>query len=72
MLSAITCPACSAVSEEQMPEDVCVFFYECASCHALLRPLPGDCCVFCSFGSVRCLPVLKVERRNDDVQRGQA
>ncbi|WP_349666169.1 GDCCVxC domain-containing (seleno)protein, partial [Sinorhizobium sp. 6-117] len=23
----------------------------------LLRPRPGDCCVFCSFGSVKCPPV---------------
>ena len=23
-------------------------------CGALLRPKPGDCCVFCSFGTVPC------------------
>ncbi|CAN7687371.1 GDCCVxC domain-containing (seleno)protein [Pararhizobium sp. LjRoot238] len=22
-----------------------------------MRPEPGDCCVFCSFGSVKCPPV---------------
>jgi hypothetical protein len=37
-----------------MPTDSCVFFHECAGCGTLLRPKPGDCCVFCSFGSVRC------------------
>jgi hypothetical protein len=23
----------------------------------LLRPKPGDCCVFCSYGSVKCPPM---------------
>jgi hypothetical protein len=25
--------------------------------HGWLRPKPGDCCVFCSYGSVPCLPI---------------
>lgn len=37
-----------------MPTDACQFFYECANCGTLLRPKPGDCCVFCSYGSVHC------------------
>jgi hypothetical protein len=40
-----------------MPTDACLFFHECAGCHALLRPEAGDCCVFCSYGSVPCPPV---------------
>lgn len=40
-----------------MPTDACQFFYECTACHALLRPEAGDCCVFCSFGDVKCPPV---------------
>ena len=40
-----------------MPTDACQFFYECDACKALLRPLPGDCCVFCSYGTVPCPPV---------------
>jgi hypothetical protein len=27
------------------------------SCKTLLRPKPGDCCVFCSYGSVKCPPM---------------
>ena len=54
--SALTCPRCGAVKQETMPEDACVFFYECPACKELLRPDPGDCCVFCSFGSVACPP----------------
>jgi len=55
--SVITCPHCGAKSEEVMPTDACVYFYECKGCRKLLRPITGDCCVFCSFGSVKCPPV---------------
>ena len=55
--SLVTCPHCGFTSEETMPTNACLFFYECHGCHALLRPQPGDCCVFCSFGSVKCPPV---------------
>lgn len=50
--SAISCPHCGAVREETMPTDACQFFYECTACHTVLRPKYGDCCVFCSFGTV--------------------
>ena len=40
-----------------MPTDACQFFYECEGCNELLRPLPGDCCVYCSYGSVKCPPI---------------
>jgi hypothetical protein len=56
--SAITCPACGHVESLTMPVNQCVFFYECESCHERLRPKPGDCCVFCSYGSVAC-PVIQ-------------
>ncbi len=53
----ITCPHCGFAATETMPADACQFFYECKSCGTLLRPKPGDCCVFCSFGTVPCPPV---------------
>ena len=55
--SVLTCPGCGHAKRETMATDACQFFYDCASCNALLRPLPGDCCVFCSFGSVDCPPM---------------
>lgn len=55
--STITCPHCGHEAVEAMPSDACIFFYECTCCRVLLRPKPGDCCVFCSFGSVPCPPV---------------
>ena len=55
--STLTCPSCGTVKTETMPTDACLFFYECTGCKALLRPKPGDCCVFCSYGSVQCPPI---------------
>jgi len=55
--STITCPQCGRAKVESMPTNACQWFYACEACHALLRPLSGDCCVFCSYGSVKCPPV---------------
>ena len=55
--SVITCPECGTASTEQMPTDACVFFHECAGCGLRLRPKQGECCVFCSYGSVTCPPI---------------
>ncbi|HAD96975.1 MAG TPA: hypothetical protein DCG19_06180 [Cryomorphaceae bacterium] len=52
--SVITCPVCGFVKEERMPEDACQYFYECTNCGELLKPRKGDCCVYCSYGSVPC------------------
>ena len=55
--STITCPQCGCHHTETMPTDFCQVFYECLRCGAILRPKPGDCCIFCSFGTVPCPPV---------------
>jgi hypothetical protein len=55
--SIITCPNCGHTKEEKMPTDACQFFYECEDCGEVLKPKPGDCCVYCSYGSVKCPPV---------------
>ena len=55
--STITCPECSHREKETMPTDACMYFYQCADCGTTLRPKPGDCCVFCSYGDVKCPPV---------------
>ncbi|WP_428774787.1 GDCCVxC domain-containing (seleno)protein [Vibrio sp.] len=54
--SELVCPKCGYKSRESMPTDSCLYFYECRGCGELLKPLPGDCCVFCSYGSVPCPP----------------
>jgi hypothetical protein len=55
--SVLTCPRCGHRKREQMPDNACQFLYEREGCRELLRPRPGDCCLFCSFRSVPCPPV---------------
>ncbi len=50
----LTCPECGSGQEVEMPTDACQFFYECVNCHSILRPKPGECCVFCSYADRRC------------------
>jgi hypothetical protein len=55
--SVLTCPHCGYVEMETMPTDACQWYYECKACGVLLKPKAGDCCVFCSYGSVPCPPI---------------
>ncbi|MGY0039369.1 GDCCVxC domain-containing (seleno)protein [Pedobacter sp. NJ-S-72] len=57
--SIITCPVCQHQKTETMPTDSCQYFYECENCQERLKPLNGDCCVFCSYGTVKCPPIQK-------------
>ncbi|HWJ25461.1 MAG TPA: GDCCVxC domain-containing (seleno)protein [Flavisolibacter sp.] len=55
--SIITCPVCGFQKEEEMPINACQYFYTCRGCGAFLKPKQGDCCVFCSYGTVKCPPI---------------
>ncbi|WP_454283238.1 GDCCVxC domain-containing (seleno)protein [Roseovarius sp. MBR-79] len=61
LTSTLTCPDCGHAQTMIMPTDACQFFLECMTCHAVLRPKDGDCCVYCSYRDVPCPPV----QRND-------
>ena len=54
-------PSCGHQSVETM-STACQFFYDCKNCGMRLKPLAGDCCVFCSYGSVPCPPVQSNDR----------
>lgn len=55
--SELTCPQCGFHEVLTMPSDACLWIHECSHCQTLLKPKPGDCCVFCSFGTVPCPPI---------------
>ena len=55
--STITCPACRASRTQTMPVNACQVRHTCSACGTELRPLAGDCCVFCSYGTVPCPPI---------------
>lgn len=64
--SELTCPECGYKSMETMPVDNCQIYYECKGCGALLKPLQGDCCVFCSYGTVLCPPIQQAQMAGTD------
>ena len=49
-------PKCGHAERETMPMNACRYVYECVGCGVTLRPLPGDCCVFCSYADHVCPP----------------
>ncbi|WP_126247961.1 GDCCVxC domain-containing (seleno)protein [Chitinophaga pollutisoli] len=55
--STITCPHCGFQKEETMPVDACQYFYACTNCKITIKPKHGDCCVYCSYGTVKCPPI---------------
>lgn len=55
--STLTCPQCGHVAREKMPSNACQYFQRCRGCGRVLRPQPGDCCVYCSYGDTPCPPV---------------
>jgi hypothetical protein len=63
--SAITCPECGHLEVETMPTDACQFFYDCKGCATVLKPHKGDCCVFCSYGSVPCPPIQEAREKGE-------
>src|ERR1700722_12566171 len=57
LVSTIICPACGHKATETVPTAPCQYVYECRACSALIKPKPGDCCVFCSYGDTPCPPI---------------
>ena len=55
--STITCPKCGHKKDEIMPTDACQYFYDCENCKQILKPKQGDCCVYCSYGTIKCPPM---------------
>ncbi|MGV8712939.1 MAG: GDCCVxC domain-containing (seleno)protein [Nitrosomonas sp.] len=52
--SIITCPYCNHKEVECKSNDECKYFYDCVCCGSVIEPKPGDCCVFYSYGSIKC------------------
>lgn len=61
-VSVITCPHCGHQQAETMPVFSCAIFYRCTRCEAMLQPLAGDCCVYCSYGTEPCVAIQRQRR----------
>ena len=57
--STITCLQCHQKNIEQMPTNYCQYILKCPNCKNKLKSKEGDCCVYCSYGSVKCPPIQK-------------
>ena len=66
-IGTITCPVCDAKSEESIPHNACVRFFNCPECGTRLQPEAGDCCVFCSYGDRPCRP-----KRDEELRKAAA
>jgi len=62
--SILTCPHCSHKESIKMPDDFCLYIYTCKNCGEKITPKQGDCCVFCSYGTVPC-PSIQERRMKD-------
>lgn len=63
-MSIITCPACGFAKEERMPTQSCAIMYTCTDCGVVLWPAEGDCCVYCTYGTVPC-QAIQIARASD-------
>ena len=66
VISELICPFCHAHHTETMPIDACIYLFDCSACGSILKPKPGDCCVFCSYGSVQCPSVQLARAEGSD------
>lgn len=58
--SVVTCPKCGHKKQETMQDDLKQILYFCEGCKTYIKPKEGDCCIFCSYGSVKC----PIEQKN--------
>ncbi|WP_081478824.1 GDCCVxC domain-containing (seleno)protein [Candidatus Aquiluna sp. IMCC13023] len=61
LFSELTCPNCGQIETHEMPTQWCQHAWICVSCSFRVTPKTGDCCVYCSYGSVIC-PVRQQEQ----------
>ena len=52
----LTCPYCCFREAWEIPADFCLISHRCTNCNMQIKPAPGDCCVFCSYGDTLCIP----------------
>ena len=53
-VATVVCPTCGHRESETMYEGVRRYFYKCKGCGKIIKPMKGDCCVFCSYGDAPC------------------
>lgn len=50
----LKCPLCGYIQEVIIPQNSCLHFYECKTCHRTITPAPGSCCIICAYSDKTC------------------
>lgn len=50
----LKCPYCESIQEVIIPQNSCLHLYKCKSCHKIINPTPGSCCVICAYSNKTC------------------
>ena len=50
----LTCPECGTKQKGEMLEAAYSYAYQCNGCSEIIEKKPDSCCVYCSYGEVRC------------------
>ena len=54
--NTLCCPNCNHTQSEDMPALDKTRFYQCEDCNEIVKARESDCCVYCSYGEVKCPP----------------
>ena len=52
--NCLVCPECGAKQKVEMLETGYSYAYQCDSCLEIIEKKEDDCCVYCSYGEVKC------------------
>lgn len=52
--STLVCPRCNHGERMMMAENSSLVVHVCQSCGLEMHRLPGNCCLFCTWGTVPC------------------
>ena len=61
--TVITCKNCGTSEEVMMHAKLPEQKFICKRCTAELSARADECCVYCSYGSVKCPPVQEIAKR---------
>jgi len=50
----LTCPECGTKQKGEMLEAAYSYAYQCNGCSEIIEKKSDSCCVYCSYGEVRC------------------
>jgi len=50
----LSCPECGEKQKSEMLDEDYSYAYQCNGCASIIEKKENDCCVYCSYGEVKC------------------